>query len=224
MIDLAPLFDLRLRTPRLELRLGASDDIDALGALAMRGIHPPEEMPFGVAWSDRIAEPDFMNGFRAYHAERLASWTADAWGVDFLVWEHGSISGAMGISAERFAVDRTVTTGSWLGRDVQARGLGTEMRAAVLELAFRGLGAVAATSGWLEGNRASARVSEKLGYHETGIGEISPRGVPVPHHDLRLERAELGLAVPGRDQRPRRRVCLSSAHAQPSERSAAPSD
>ena len=56
------------------------------------------------------------------------------------------------------------------------------------ELAFRGLGAVAATSGWLEGNHSSARVSEKLGYVETGTGEISPRGVPVPHHDLRLER------------------------------------
>ena len=64
------------------------------------------------------------------------------------------------------------------------------MRVAVLELAFRGLGAVAATSGLLEGNRSSARVSEKLGYVETGISEISPRGVPVPHHDLRLERED----------------------------------
>jgi len=96
----------------------------------------------------------------------------------------------MGISAENFAADRTVTTGSWLGATYQGRGIGTEMRVAVLELAFRGLGAVAATSGFLEGNRPSARVSEKLGYVETGIGEISPRGVPVPHHDLRLERRD----------------------------------
>jgi RimJ/RimL family protein N-acetyltransferase len=58
----------------------------------------------------------------------------------------------------------------------------------VLELGFRGLGAVAATSGWLEGNAASGRVSEKLGYHETGVSEISPRGTPVPHHDVRLDR------------------------------------
>ena len=49
------------------------------------------------------------------------------------------------------------------------------MRAAVLELAFRGLGAEAATSGWLEGNAASGRVSEKLGYRETGVSEVSPR-------------------------------------------------
>ena len=196
MMDLSPLFGLQLRTPRLELRVGTPEEIDELGALAMRGIHPRDEMPFAVAWSDRIAEPDFLEGFRAYHAGRLSIWTPDSWGVDFLVWDGAALSGAMGISAENFAADRTVTTGSWLGTAYQGRGIGTEMRVAVLELAFRGLGAVAATSGFLEGNAASARVSEKLGYRETGIGEISPRGVPVPHHDLRLDRDDWVSPVP----------------------------
>ena len=188
MISLEPLFDLRLRTPRLELRLGTPEEIDELGRLAQRGVHPPEEMPFGVAWTDRIGEPGFLDEFRAYHADKLSSWTAGSWGVDFLVWELGALAGAMGIGAENFAAARTVTTGSWLGSAYQGRGIGTEMRVAILELAFRGLGANEATSGFLEGNAPSARVSEKLGYVETGIGEISPRGVPVPHHDLRLDR------------------------------------
>lgn len=196
MIGLAPLFDLRLRTPRLELRLGTQAEIDELGMLAMRGIHPPDDMPFGVAWSDRIGEPDFLAGFRAYHAGRLAAWTLDSWGVDFLVWRDRVPVGAMGISAESFAAARTVTTGSWLGAAYQGQGIGTEMRVAVLELAFRGLGAVAATSGFLEGNTRSARVSQKLGYTETGIGEISPRGLPVPHHDLRLDRADWTAPYP----------------------------
>jgi len=189
-LELAPLFELRLRTPRLELRLGTPEEIDELGRLAQRGIHPPEEMPFGVAWTDRLAEPDFMEGFRAYHAGSLATWAVDSWGVDFLVWERGSLVGAMGISADNFATDHTVATGSWLGAEAQGRGIGTEMRVAILELAFRGLGADAATSGFLEGNDRSARVSAKLGYRETGIGEISPRGDPVPHHDLRLDRKD----------------------------------
>jgi RimJ/RimL family protein N-acetyltransferase len=60
----------------------------------------------------------------------------------------------------------------------------------VLELAFRGLGARAALSGALEGNVASARVSEKLGYRVVGTSTISPRGVPVPHTDYRLEAAD----------------------------------
>jgi len=188
--SLEPLFSLRLRTPRLELRLGTPEEIDELGRLAQEGIHPPEEMPFGVAWSDRIGEPAFAEEFRSYHETAFAAWSPESWRVDFLVWESGVLVGEQGLSAERFAMDRTVGTGSWLGATSQGRGVGTEMRSAALELAFVGLGAVAATSGWLEGNRASARVSEKLGYRETGVSEMSPRGVPVPHHDQRLERAD----------------------------------
>ncbi len=196
MIDLAPLFDVRLRTPRLELRLGTPEEIDELGRLAQRGIHPPEKMPFAVAWSDRIGEPTFPDDFVAYHAGLLTAWRPEAWRIDFLVWESGSLVGAQGISSTDFSNVRTVETGSWLGAAHQGRGIGTEMRAAALELIFRGLGAVAATSGWLEGNPSSARVSEKLGYRETGIREISPRGIPVLHHDLRLERRDWVSPVP----------------------------
>lgn len=196
MIDVAPLFDVRVRTPRLELRLGTPDDIDELGRLAQRGIHPPQKMPFAVAWSDRIAEPTFPDEFRAYHSGLLASWKPDSWRIDFLVWEQGALVGAQGISSENFPAERTVETGSWVGAAHQGRGIGTEMRAAMLELIFGGLGAVAATSGWLEGNRASARVSEKLGYLETGIREMRPRDVPVPHHDLRLDREDWISPIP----------------------------
>jgi RimJ/RimL family protein N-acetyltransferase len=63
------------------------------------------------------------------------------------------------------------------------------MRAAVLELLFAGLGGRAATSGALDGNVASERVSEKLGYARAGEGFASPRGVPVRERYFRLERA-----------------------------------
>ena len=42
------------------------------------------------------------------------------------------------------------------------------MRAAVLALAFDGLGAELAESGYFQGNAASARVSAKLGYTDNG--------------------------------------------------------
>ena len=65
------------------------------------------------------------------------------------------------------------------------------MRAAVLELAFGSLGARTARSGWLESGAAqSARVSDKLGYREVGSHVLHPRGEPVVHHDLVLERAD----------------------------------
>ena len=222
-VDLEPLFGLRLTTPRLDLRPGRDDDVRALGELARRGIHPPEEMPFGVAWSDRISEPGFAEEFAAYHADGLASWSHEAWRLDLLVWEGGCLVGTQTRRGVRFASERVVDTGSWLGRAAQGRGLGTEMRAAVLELAFDGLGAAAATSGWLEGNRTSARVSEKLGYREIGVSEMSPRGDPVVHHDVRLERADWRPPVPVEIAGLEPCLVLFGAD-QPSERSAAPSD
>jgi RimJ/RimL family protein N-acetyltransferase len=64
------------------------------------------------------------------------------------------------------------------------------MRTAVLELAFRGLGAELARSGAVEGNAASLRISEKLGYRVVGSGQVAPRGVPVGHTDVELRRED----------------------------------
>ena len=60
----------------------------------------------------------------------------------------------------------------------------------MLEFAFRGLGARVAITGAVFTNRASQRVSEKLGYRMTGTNEIAPRGEPVGHYNYRLERDE----------------------------------
>lgn len=223
MTDLSPLLELRLRTPRLDLRLGDAAEVRELGELAKQGIHPPAEMPFAVAWSDRIGEPGFDAEFLAYHEEGRSSWSPDSWRLDLLVWQGDHIVGSQALTAESFATERVIATGSWLGLAAQGRGLGTEMRSAALELAFRGLGAVAATSGWLEGNRASARVSEKLGYREVGLSELSPRGVRVVHHDLLLERKDWVAPVPVEISGLEAALALFGA-AQPRDRSAAPSD
>jgi RimJ/RimL family protein N-acetyltransferase len=179
-----------VRTPRLELRLGSRDELVELGRLAETGVHPPEEMPFAVAWTDRIGEPDFLDGFVAFHEQHLADWSPDDWALNLLVREHGALIGTQSVFAKGFAERKRVGTGSWLGRAHQGRGIGTEMRAAILELAFRGLGAVEAESGWLEGNEASRRVSEKLGYVEVAIHSKSPRGAPIPEHEVRISRED----------------------------------
>ena len=177
---------LRLRTARLELRLASHEELVALGALALAGIHPPGEMPFAIAWTDDVTVESFV----AYHEERLAAWRPDDWVLNLVTFLDGVPIGTQGMMAKDFARTREVSTGSWLGQDYQGRGYGTEQRAAVLELAFRGLGARAALSGALEGNAASSRVSEKLGYRIVGTSTVSPRGVPMPHTDFRLEAAD----------------------------------
>jgi RimJ/RimL family protein N-acetyltransferase len=171
-----PLFALRLRSERLVLRLPTDDDLVDLLAVAKAGIHPPGEMPFGVAWST-APSPAFEYGFMAHHWEKRAAWSPDDWWLNLLVERDGAPIGSQTIHASRFAVARTVDTGSWLGRAFQGQGYGKEMRAAVVGFAFDGLGArVAETEAFLD-NAASNGVSRSLGYAENGRGSLAPEGV-----------------------------------------------
>lgn len=185
-MTLEPLFGLRLRTPRLELRLPTEAELVELYELAAAGIHPPEEMPFGVAWTDKLTQESFL----AYHHSTRETWTAESWKIDLGTWVDGVLAGVQGIGADGYAHQRTIGTGSWLGERFQGHGMGTEMRTAVVELAFRELGAAAVTSSAFETNAASRRVSEKLGYRVVGHETMSPRGVPEPHLKLRLDRSD----------------------------------
>jgi RimJ/RimL family protein N-acetyltransferase len=185
-MDVSPLFGLRLRTPRLELRLPKQDELEALREVALAGVHPPEFMPFTVAWTDDAGLPGFLD----YHELRRREWSVDRWHLELGIWFEGEPVGVQALESTDFARTRTVGTGSWLGQRFQGRGLGTEMRTAVLELAFRGLGAEKARSGAIDGNVASLRVSEKLGYRVIGRGTVDPRGVPVEHTDVELRRED----------------------------------
>lgn len=184
------LRELRLRTPRLELRLGSRDELVEVHELARRGIHPPDEMPFETPWTDRSAEDDFVERSVEFHKAALRDWQPDHWSFNPLVFFEGRPIGSQGMRAEDFSLRREVDTGSWLGQAFQRQGLGTEMRAAMLELAFRELGAVAATSGSVFGNESSKRVSEKLGYTVVGTSTIAPRGEPMQKYDLRIRRED----------------------------------
>src|SRR6185436_7452016 len=61
-----PLFDLRIRSEHLVLRLPTDDELVDLAELARSGIHGEDEMPFGVPWSTRPS-PKFEIGFVQHH-------------------------------------------------------------------------------------------------------------------------------------------------------------
>lgn len=170
------LFDLRIWTERLELRLPTEVELVELLEIARSGIHDPNEMPFGFAWTDQPS-PLFERSFMQYHWSTRATWAAGKWSLDLGVWFEGRLVGTQGMGAENFAVLRTVATGSWLARDVQGRGIGKEMRSAVLGFSFDHLGAVWATSGSFTDNPASAAVSRALGYEQDGFDVLAPREV-----------------------------------------------
>jgi len=189
-VNVEPLYGLRLITPRLELRLGTRDELFEVHVLARQGIHPPGEMPFENPWTDRSGDENFVEQCVAFHESAVRDWRPDRWSFNPLAFLGGEPIGSQGMRAEDFPTRREVDTGSWLGQAFQGQGIGTEMRTALLELAFRMLGAEAALSGSVFGNEASKRVSEKLGYAIVGTSTIAPRGEPVEKHDFRLERKD----------------------------------
>jgi RimJ/RimL family protein N-acetyltransferase len=129
-------------------------------------------------------------GTLQYHWSCWGSWKPSDWTLEFAVLSGGIVVGTQGIGGRDFAVLREVHTGSWLGLRYQGQGIGTQMRAAVLHLAFEGLGARHAVSAAFEDNAASLGVSRKLGYRDDGIEWHQVRGRPALTRRLRLTRAD----------------------------------
>jgi RimJ/RimL family protein N-acetyltransferase len=170
-----PFFALRITTPRVELRYPDDDDLVALAHLATEGIHDPSSMPFFVPWT-RAESPELERNALQHNWALRGSLTHDDWALPFAVRAEGELVGVQAVSAKKFAVRRTVETGSWLVQRAQGSGIGTEMRAAVLHFAFAGLGAEEAFSGSFIDNPSSAAVSRHLGYEPNGEEIVEREG------------------------------------------------
>jgi RimJ/RimL family protein N-acetyltransferase len=184
-----PLFDLNLRTPRLVLRPHRDDDFAGLLDAIDAGIHDPEVMPFSHAWTDTDPASRRRSSVQHWWSNR-AGWKADDWHLELVVLFEDRPIGIQELFAKDFQVLREVVTGSWLSRPYQGRGLGKEMRTAVLHLAFEGLGAVMARSSAFLDNPASVGVSKALGYRENGGYRAAPRGDAKVGVNFELSREE----------------------------------
>ena len=162
-----PLFDLVVRTPVLELRLPRESEFGALIEVADAGIHDAGTMPFFVPWTDLQPGPRARETAKWLWSHR-ANWSPEKWTFTAGVFVDGRPVGMQDVGAEHFRAVRSVETGSWLGRAYQGRGIGREMREAILHLAFAGLGAEEALSGAFEDNAASLATSRAVGYQENG--------------------------------------------------------
>ncbi|WP_030144831.1 GNAT family N-acetyltransferase [Spirillospora albida] len=189
LVDHFPLLGLRLRTPRLELRLPSAEELAALAELAAGGIHDAGVMPFAVPWTDQAPE-EVARSVVLHHWRELGAWRPDDWTLLLAVFLDGAVVGVQSVGARDLAVRREVATGSWLGRRYQGQGIGTEMRAAVLHLAFGGLDVQDATSAAFLDNHASEAVSRKLGYRPDGIERHVLRDALVIAGRMRLSRVE----------------------------------
>lgn len=154
----------RIATARLILRpvflQDGADVVAGLNDIAVAG------------WLARVPHPygerdflDFLEGFAGA-------------GETYAIEDAEGFAGALTCGA---------ALGYWLARRAQGRGYATEAARAALAARFAA-GGGDVVSGYFEGNAASARVLEKLGFAETGRRSVDCRalGCMRPHVDLVL--------------------------------------
>ncbi|HEX7746670.1 MAG TPA: GNAT family protein [Micromonosporaceae bacterium] len=171
-----PPLNVEVRTPRLAL-VGATDDrLEQLIPIVRAGIAdsdpPPFDDPMSLYDDNPGREWRWLRGIWAGRGRVDRSF----WRLYFVVTVDGEPIGMQDLIGIEFATFGTVSTFSWLCADHRGRGIGREMRAAVLHLAFAGLAAREATSEAFIDNPASNRVSEQLGYQPNGTSWATRRG------------------------------------------------
>jgi RimJ/RimL family protein N-acetyltransferase len=166
--DSWPLFGLEVRTPRLRLRYADDELLAELATFRRRGVARP-----GYEWIDGESSY-YLEGAAAERMAVTGEWRARArispewWHLSFAVLVDDVVVGQQSITAETFKLLRTVSSFSALLFEHHGRGIGKEMRSAVLHLAFAGLGAQRAESDAFVDNVESIGVSRSLGYEENG--------------------------------------------------------
>ena len=171
-----PLAELEVITPVLRLCHVTDELADQLARLAAQGIHDPATMPFSVPWTDAVS-PELERNTVQYFRQTRAEVSTEHWDVPMAVIVGDAAVGVCVVTADGFPARRTVSTGSWLGRRYQGRGLGREMRTAALQLIFAGFDADLATTRAWHDNAASLGVTRSLPYVQTGSSRQSRRGV-----------------------------------------------
>jgi len=182
-----PFFNIEVRSPRLLLRPIQDKDFDEVVDLIDGGIHDPGIMPFSNDWTDVEPTQRALNACQYWWRQR-AQWSQQDWSLPMVVVLGHKIIGVQDISASDFSIRKSVSTGSWLGREYQGQGYGKEMRHAILGFAFCGLQALEANSAAIAQNEASIGVSTSIGYAFNGEDLLVVRGKAEYFKRYRLDR------------------------------------
>ena len=189
MLDYAPLL-VRVSTPRIALVAATDALLEDLQTLVRQGKALADPAPYDDPMSLYEQDPEVrVNKWLRGIWRARGSATPDSWRLSFAVVVEGRAIGMQDLIGVHFDTHRTVASFSWLASDARRAGVGTEMRQAVLHLAFEGLGAAEATSEAFLDNIGSNRVSETLGYQRNGVDWATRHGEPCLLQRWRLTRA-----------------------------------
>ncbi len=182
-----PLDELVLTTPDLVLR-GMTEE----WSRQLAGV-VPDDLEHHPRLTHLSPAADVL---QAYWLNK-GTWSVDDWVLELVVLRDGEPIGLQALEGKGFRVGRTVDTHSWLVAPARGLGLGKQMRAAVLSLAFEHLGAVAAVTEAWDDNKASLGVSRSLGYVDTHVEDHAGRSMQhlalttwVPPFEVRVDGLE----------------------------------
>ena len=179
-----PLQGIRLRTADLELEVMTEADLPTLWELLPDDV---EMNPHATTYAGLDERANRRAVLAQGYWRALGLWSPDDWALPFVVRSEGVVVGAQWLEGPDWRADRTVDSSSWLVPPARGRGLGQQMRAAVLALAFGPLRAEAAISSAVIGNAPSLGVSRALGYRETHRSVLEHSGETLQHVRLGRE-------------------------------------
>ena len=188
LVSIWPAAGLRVRAGDLELRWPDDDLLVKLAAVASRGVHDPDRMPFNFPWT-RGTELEVARNVLTYQWSVRKRVEPKDLLLELAVLVDGEPVGMQGAGGRNWDVLHEVETGSWLGREFHGRGIGTRMRVLMLHLLFAGLGAEHVTSTAMQDNPESNAVSLKAGYEPDGILRDVRDGAPIEVNRWRMTRA-----------------------------------
>ncbi|WP_226830709.1 MULTISPECIES: GNAT family N-acetyltransferase [unclassified Brevibacterium] len=169
--EIWPPFGLNIRCGHMELSPVRESDYPELADIANGGVRRDDLPAFLVNW-DSGTQEEIAQSIARYQWSTRANFRVDDWTIEFTVRVDGRAVGVQGVSAKDFVRTRSVSTGSWLALNEQGKGYGTRMRQTAVTTFTDHFGASEFHSGFFEGNAASRRVSEKLGYSPNGMKTI----------------------------------------------------
>lgn len=190
MLDYAPLL-VRVQTPRLKLVAATDALLEELQDLVRQGRALADPPPYDDPMSLYELDPTVRvhKWLRAIWRARGTA-TPDSWRLSFAVVIDEHAVGMQDLIGIQFGTHKTVTSFSWLSTDVRRAGFGTEMRHAILHLAFDGLDAKEAASDAFLDNIGSNRVSQALGYQPNGVEWATRNEEPGLVQRWRLTRSD----------------------------------
>ncbi|GAA2476996.1 GNAT family N-acetyltransferase [Terrabacter carboxydivorans] len=179
-----PLHGIRLRTADLDLRVMTEADLPELWELLPDDV---EMNPHATTYAGLDVPANRRAVLAQGYWRALGLWSPDDWALPFVVRRDGEVVGAQWLEGPDWRADHAVDSSSWLVPAARGRGLGKQMRAAVLALAFGPLRAEVAVSSAVLGNAGSLGVSRSLGYLDTHRSVLEHSGETLQH--VRLTRA-----------------------------------